>query len=96
MSTLITIIIIYFVGVILSFGRILAICYETEEKYISTIPCAYKSRWHFLTSEFINILLIFSWITFLTLVIAYFTEKEKYFFKWSFVRLQPNYSNNEN
>ena len=74
------IILVYLLGCILVYGKIIGSEYEIEEDYIDLIPCEYFSG----GDKSILILSAYSWTLFFAATIIYFKDKEKYFFKWSF------------
>lgn len=78
--TTIIIIVLYIIGAVLSFGRVVGSSYGIEEYYIEYLPCSFKSPF-FPFSVFVTSV---SWIGFLAGIIIYWAESEKYFFKWSF------------
>jgi hypothetical protein len=76
MTTLLIVLLVYFIGGILSFGRMLGSTYQMDEEstfFPSTPPTEIKFEY------WISLL---SWIGFLIGVFCYFKFDDKYFFKW--------------
>lgn len=88
MTTLL-IIAIYLIGCVLAYGRLYASFYEIDENYISWIsPMGIKNFKGFALFQ-----ISMSWVTFLSGVLIYFTDDEKYFLKWSNKDLIERYNN---
>lgn len=91
MNTLliIGIVILYLIGVVLSYGRMKAESYEIEKDRYENYPGIGPMKEDCVFFIFI----IFSWYTFFIGVYDYFNSKEKYFFKWSKKELRIKWNN---
>lgn len=87
----ISVLIIYLIGVILTFGRLAGGTYGTIEEFIGTVPCEYKNI--FKVDRVFNQLACYSWLGFISGVFVYYILNQKYFFKWSFKPLLEQWPN---
>jgi hypothetical protein len=83
MLTLTIIIVIYLIGCIFFYLRITGFFYEIEEAYIEHVKCWIPNY----GNNFIHLISILSWFGFISGIIIYFINDEKYFFKKSFKKL---------
>ena len=88
MDTII-IITIYLIGCVLTYGRMLASEYEIDEYYIRTIPANPNYKFYIFYS-------IFSWIGFISGILIYFVDNQKYFLKFSYKDLIDYYDTHYN